>query len=123
MTAAEKAYNALTEDQLTFLSDDEHAKMRARMQTLIEGEALIKAADMKKLEAAQDAYEKVKNSEDGLTIDPTLAAKFETSKTAYYAYEQQAEDFREEHLTKLPEDSAAVSVSYKDAIPAARTAS
>lgn len=41
VAAAEKAYNALTKDQLTFLSEDEHAKMQAnseRMQTLIEGE-------------------------------------------------------------------------------------
>lgn len=141
VTAAEKAYNALTKDQLTFLSDDEHAKMQAnsdRMQTLIDGEALIKAAekaikslpadtkikatDIKKLETAQEAYEKVKNSEDGLTIDPTLAAKFVASEKAYYDYEQTAQAFREEYLTKLPKDANAVSVTYKDAIPDARTA-
>ena len=120
VTAAEKAYNPLTEDQRTFLTEDEHAKMQAnseRMQTLIEGETLIKAAekaikslpadtkikatDSKKLETAQEAYDKVKNSEDGLTIDPKLAEKFETSRTAYYAYQQQAEDFRSEYLAHV----------------------
>lgn len=141
VTAAEKAYNALTKDQLTFLSEDEHAKMQAnseRMQTLIEGETLIKAAekaikslpadtkikatDSKKLETAQDAYDKVKNSEDGLTIDPKLAEKFEASRTAYYAYQQQAEDFRSEYLNALPENANAVTAEYETAIPAARTA-
>lgn len=141
VTAAEKAYNALTKDQLTFLSEDEHAKMQAnseRMQTLIEGETLIKAAekaikslpadtkikatDSKKLETAQEAYDKVKNSEDGLTIDPKLAEKFETSRTAYYAYQQQAEDFRSEYLDALPKDANAVTAEYETAIPAARTA-
>lgn len=141
VTAAEKAYSALTEDQLTFLSDDEHAKMQAnsaRMQTLIEGEALIKAAekaikslpadtkikatDIKKLETAQEAYEKVKNSEDGLTIDPKLAEKFEASEQAYYDYERTAQAFREEYLAKLPEDANAVSNAYVNAIPEARTA-
>ena len=141
VAAAEKAYNALTKDQLTFLSEDEHAKMQAnseRMQTLIEGETLIKAAekaikslpadtkikatDSKKLETAQDAYDKVKNSEDGLTIDPKLAEKFETSRTAYYAYQQQAEDFRSEYLDALPKDANAVTAEYETAIPAARTA-
>lgn len=141
VTAAEKAYNALTEDQLTFLTDDEHAKMQAnseRMKTLIEGEALIKAAekaikslpadtkikatDSKKLETAQDAYDKVKNSEDGLTIDPKLAEKFEASEKAYYEYEQTAQTFRDEYLSKLPEDANAVSVTYVSAIPDARTA-
>lgn len=141
VTAAEKAYNPLTEDQRTFLTEDEHAKMQAnskRMQTLIEGEALIKAAekaikslpadtkikatDSKKLETAQEAYDKVKNSEDGLTIDPKLAEKFEASRTAYYAYQQQAKDFRSEYLSALPKDSNAVSATYKDAIPDARTA-
>ena len=140
VAAAEKAYNALTEDQLTFLSDDEHAKMQAnseRMQTLLTGETLIKAAekaikslpadtkikatDIKKLETAQEAYEKVKNSEDVLTIDLKLAEKFEASEKAYYDYERQAQAFREEYLTKLPEDANAVSVAYKDAIPDART--
>ena len=141
VAAAEKAYNALTKDQLTFLSEDEHAKMQAnseRMQTLIEGETLIKAAekaikslpadtkikatDSKKLETAQEAYDKVKNSEDGLTIDPKLAEKFETSRTAYYAYQQQAEDFRSEYLDALPKDANAVTAEYETAIPAARTA-
>ena len=141
VAAAEKAYNALTKDQLTFLSEDEHAKMQAnseRMQTLIEGETLIKAAekaikslpadtkikatDSKKLETAQEAYDKVKNSEDGLTIDPKLAEKFETSRTAYYAYQQQAEDFRSEYLDALPENANAVTAEYETAIPAARTA-
>ena len=141
VTAAEKAYNALTKDQLTFLSEDEHAKMQAnseRMQTLIEGETLIKAAekaikslpadtkikatDSKKLETAQEAYDKVKNSEDGLTIDPKLAEKFEASRTAYYAYQQQAEDFRSEYLNALPENANAVTAEYETAIPAARTA-
>ena len=141
VAAAEKAYNALTKDQLTFLSEDEHAKMQAnseRMQTLIEGETLIKAAekaikslpadtkikatDSKKLETAQEAYDKVKNSEDGLTIDPKLAEKFETSRTAYYAYQQQAEDFRSEYLNALPENANAVTAEYETAIPAARTA-
>lgn len=141
VTAAEKAYNPLTEDQRTFLTEDEHAKMQAnseRMQTLIEGETLIKAAekaikslpadtkikatDSKKLETAQDAYDKVKNSEDGLTIDPKLAEKFEASRTAYYAYQQQAEDFRSEYLDALPKDANAVTAEYETAIPAARTA-
>ena len=141
VTAAEKAYNALTKDQLTFLTDDEHAKMQAnsaRMKTLIDGEALIKAAekaikslpadtkikatDSKKLETAQDAYDKVKNSEDGLTIDPKLAEKFEASEKAYYEYEQTAQTFRDEYLSKLPEDANAVSVTYVSAIPDARTA-
>lgn len=141
VTAAEKAYNPLTEDQRTFLTEDEHAKMQAnseRMQTLIEGETLIKAAekaikslpadtkikatDSKKLETAQGAYDKVKNSEDGLTIDPKLAEKFETSRTAYYAYQQQAEDFRSEYLDALPKDANAVTAEYETAIPAARTA-
>ena len=141
VTAAEKAYNPLTEDQRTFLTEDEHAKMQAnseRMQTLIEGETLIKAAekaikslpadtkikatDSKKLETAQDAYDKVKNSEDGLTIDPKLAEKFEASRTAYYAYQQQAEDFRSEYLNALPENANAVTAEYETAIPAARTA-
>ena len=141
VTAAEKAYNPLTEDQRTFLTEDEHAKMQAnseRMQTLIEGETLIKAAekaikslpadtkikatDSKKLETAQEAYDKVKNSEDGLTIDPKLAEKFETSRTAYYAYQQQAEDFRSEYLDALPENANAVTAEYETAIPAAQTA-
>ena len=141
VTAAEKAYNPLTEDQRTFFTEDEHAKMQAnseRMQTLIEGETLIKAAekaikslpadtkikatDSKKLETAQEAYDKVKNSEDGLTIDPKLAEKFETSRTAYYAYQQQAEDFRSEYLDALPKDANAVTAEYETAIPAARTA-
>ena len=141
VAAAEKAYNALTKDQLTFLTEDEHAKMQAnseRMQTLIEGETLIKAAekaikslpadtkikatDSKKLETAQEAYDKVKNSEDGLTIDPKLAEKFEASRTAYYAYQQQAEDFRSEYLDALPKDANAVTAEYETAIPAARTA-
>ena len=141
VTAAEKAYNPLPEDQRTFLTEDEHAKMQAnseRMQTLIEGETLIKAAekaikslpadtkikatDSKKLETAQDAYDKVKNSEDGLTIDPKLAEKFETSRTAYYAYQQQAEVFRSEYLDALPKDANAVTAEYETAIPAARTA-
>lgn len=141
VTAAEKAYNPLTEDQRTFLTEDEYAKMQAnseRMQTLIEGETLIKAAekaikslpadtkikatDSKKLETAQEAYDKVKNSEDGLTIDPKLAEKFETSRTAYYAYQQQAEDFRSEYLDALPENANAVTAEYETAIPAARTA-
>ena len=141
VTAAEKAYNPLTEDQRTFLTEDEHAKMQAnseRMQTLIEGETLIKAAekaikslpadtkikatDSKKLETAQEAYDKVKNSEDGLTIDPKLAEKFETSRTVYYAYQQQAEDFRSEYLDALPKDANAVTAEYETAIPAARTA-
>ena len=141
VTAAEKAYNPLTEDQRTFLTEDEHAKMQAnseRMQTLIEGETLIKAAekaikslpadtkikatDSKKLETAQEAYDKVKNSEDGLTIDSKLAEKFETSRTAYYAYQQQAEDFRSEYLDVLPKDANAVTAEYETAIPAARTA-
>ena len=141
VTAAEKAYNPLTEDQRTFLTEDEHAKMQAnseRMQTLIEGETLIKAAekaikslpadtkikatDSKKLETAQEAYDKVKNSEDGLTIDPKLAEKFEASRTAYYAYQQQAEDFRSEYLDVLPKDANAVTAEYETAIPAARTA-
>ena len=109
-----------------------------RMQTLIEGETLIKAAekaikslpadtkikatDSKKLETAQDAYDKVKNSEDGLTIDPKLAEKFEASEKAYYEYEQTAQTFRDEYLSKLPEDANAVSVTYVSAIPDARTA-
>lgn len=141
VTAAEKAYNPLTKDQRTFLTEDEHAKMQAnseRMQTLIEGETLIKAAekaikslpadtkikatDSKKLENAQEAYDKVKNSEDGLTIDPKLAEKFETSRTAYYAYQQQAEDFRSEYLDALPENANAVTAEYETAIPAAQTA-
>ena len=141
VTAAEKAYNPLTKDQRTFLTEDEHAKMQAnseRMQTLIEGETLIKAAekaikslpadtkikatDSKKLETAQDAYDKVKNSEDGLTIDPKLAEKFETSRTAYYAYQQQAEDFRSEYLDALPENANTVTAEYETAIPAAQTA-
>ena len=141
VTAAEKAYNPLTKDQRTFLTEDEHAKMQAnseRMQTLIEGETLIKAAekaikslpadtkikatDSKKLETAQEAYDKVKNSEDGLTIDPKLAEKFETSRTAYYAYQQQAEDFRSEYLDALPENANAVTAEYETAIPAAQTA-
>lgn len=141
VTAAEKAYNPLTEDQRTFLTEDEHAKMQAnseRMQTLIEGETLIKAAekaikslpadtkikatDSKKLETAQEAYDKVKNSEDGLTIDPKLAEKFETSRAAYYAYQQQAEDFRSEYLDALPENANAVTAEYETAIPAAQTA-
>lgn len=141
VTAAEKAYNPLTEDQRTFLTEDEHAKMQAnseRMQTLIEGETLIKAAekaikslpadtkikatDSKKLETAQEAYDKVKNSEDGLTIDPKLAEKFETSRTAYYAYQQQAEAFRSEYLAALPENANAVTAEYETAIPAAQTA-
>ena len=141
VTAAEKAYNPLTEDQRTFLTEDEHAKMQAnseRMQTLIEGETLIKAAekaikslpadtkikatDSKKLETAQEAYDKVKNSEDGLTIDPKLAEKFETSRTAYYAYQQQAEVFRSEYLDALPENANAVTAEYETAIPAAQTA-
>ena len=141
VTAAEKAYNALTEDQLTFLTEEEHEKMRAnseRMQTLIEGETLIKAAekaikslpadtkikatDSKKLETAQEAYDKVKNSEDGLTIDPKLAEKFEASEKAYYEYEKTAQTFRDEYLSKLPEDANAVSVTYVSAIPDARTA-
>ena len=141
VTAAEKAYNPLTEDQRTFLTEDEHAKMQAnseRMQTLIEGETLIKAAekaikslpadtkikatDSKKLETAQEAYDKVKNSEDGLTIDPKLAEKFEASRTAYYAYQQQAENFRSEYLDALPKDANAVTAEYETAIPAARTA-
>lgn len=141
VTAAEKAYNPLTEDQRTFLTEDEYAKMQAnseRMQTLIEGETLIKAAekaikslpadtkikatDSKKLETAQDAYDKMKNSEDGLTIDPKLAEKFETSRTAYYAYQQQAEDFRSEYLDALPENTNAVTAEYETAIPAAQTA-
>lgn len=141
VTAAEKAYNPLTEDQRTFFTEDEHAKMQAnseRMQTLIEGETLIKAAekaikslpadtkikatDSKKLETAQEAYDKVKNSEDGLTIDPKLAEKFETSRTAYYAYQQQAEDFRSEYLDALPENANAVTAEYETAIPAAQTA-
>ena len=141
VTAAEKAYNPLTEDQRTFLTEDEHAKMQAnseRMQTLIEGETLIKAAekaikslpadtkikatDSKKLETAQEAYDKVKNSEDGLTIDPKLAEKFETSRTAYYAYQQQAENFRSEYLDALPENANAVTDEYETAIPAAQTA-
>ena len=141
VTAAEKAYNPLTEDQRTFLTEDEYAKMQAnseRMQTLIEGETLIKAAekaikslpadtkikatDSKKLETAQEAYDKVKNSEDGLTIDPKLAEKFETSRTAYYAYQQQAEDFRSEYLDALPENANAVTAEYETAIPAAQTA-
>lgn len=141
VTAAEKAYNPLTEDQRTFLTEDEYAKMQAnseRMQTLIEGETLIKAAekaikslpadtkikatDSKKLETAQEAYDKVKNSEDGLTIDPKLAEKFETSRTAYYAYQQQAEDFRSEYLDALPKDANAVTAEYETAIPAAQTA-
>ena len=141
VTAAEKAYNPLTEDQRTFLTEDEHAKMQAnseRMQTLIEGETLIKAAekaikslpadtkikatDSKKLETAQEAYDKVKNSEDGLAIDPKLAEKFETSRTAYYAYQQQAEVFRSEYLDALPKDANAVTAEYETAIPAARTA-
>ena len=141
VTAAEKAYNPLTEDQRTFLTEDEHAKMQAnseRMQTLIEGETLIKAAekaikslpadtkikatDSKKLETAQEAYDKVKNSEDGLTIDSKLAEKFEASRTAYYAYQQQAEDFRSEYLDALPKDANAVTAEYETAIPAARTA-
>ena len=141
VTAAEKAYNPLTEDQRTFLTEDEHAKMQAnseRMQTLIEGETLIKAAekaikslpadtkikatDSKKLETAQEAYDKVKNTEDGLTIDSKLAEKFETSRTAYYAYQQQAEDFRSEYLDVLPKDANAVTAEYETAIPAARTA-
>lgn len=140
VTAAEKAYNPLTEDQRTFLTEDEHAKMQAnseRMQTLIEGETLIKAAekaikslpadtkikatDSKKLETAQEAYDKVKNSEDGLTIDPKLAEKFETSRTAYYAYQQQAEVFRSEYLDALPENANAVTAEYETAIPAAQT--
>ena len=141
VTAAEKAYNPLTEDQRTFLTEDEYAKMQAnseRMQTLIEGETLIKAAekaikslpadtkikatDSKKLETAQEAYDKVKNSEDGLAIDPKLAEKFETSRTAYYAYQQQAEVFRSEYLDALPKDANAVTAEYETAIPAARTA-
>ena len=141
VTAAEKAYNALTEDQLTFLSDDEHAKMQAnseRMQTLIDGAALIKAAekaikslpadtkikatDIKKLETAQEAYRAVRESEDGLNIDPTLAAKFAASEKAYYDYEQQAENFRSEYLEALPKDASVVSVEYVNAIPDARTA-
>ena len=141
VTAAEKAYNPLTEDQRTFLTEDEHAKMQAnseRMQTLIEGETLIKAAekaikslpadtkikatDSKKLETAQEAYDKVKNSEDGLAIDPKLAEKFETSRTAYYAYQQQAEDFRSEYLDALPENANTVTAEYETAIPAAQTA-
>lgn len=141
VTAAEKAYNPLTEDQRTFLTEDEYAKMQAnseRMQTLIEGETLIKAAekaikslpadtkikatDSKKLETAQEAYDKVKNSEDGLTIDPKLAEKFETSRTAYYAYQQQAEDFRSEYLDALPKDANAVTAEYETAIPAAQAA-
>ena len=141
VTAAEKAYNPLTEDQRTFLSEDEHAKMQAnseRMQTLIEGETLIKAAekaikslpadtkikatDIKKLETAQDAYNKVLTSKDNLTIDPKLAEKFAASEKAYHDYEQQAEKFRGEYLLALPEDANAVSVTYKDAIPDARTA-
>ena len=141
VTAAEKAYNPLTEDQRTFLTEDEYAKMQAnseRMQTLIEGETLIKAAekaikplpadtkikatDSKKLETAQEAYDKVKNSEDGLTIDPKLAEKFETSRTAYYAYQQQAEDFRSEYLDALPENANTVTAEYETAIPAAQTA-
>lgn len=141
VTAAEKAYNPLTKDQRTFLTEDEYAKMQAnseRMQTLIEGETLIKAAekaikslpadtkikatDSKKLETAQDAYDKVKNSEDGLAIDPKLAEKFETSRTAYYAYQQQAEDFRSEYLDALPENANTVTAEYETAIPAAQTA-
>ena len=141
VTVAEKAYNALTEDQLTFLTEEEHEKMRAnseRMDTLLTGETLIKAAekaikslpadtkikatDSKKLETAQDAYDKVKNSEDGLTIDPKLAEKFEASEKAYYEYEQTAQTFRDEYLSKLPEDANAVSVTYVSAIPDARTA-
>ena len=141
VAAAEKAYNALTEDQLTFLTEEEHEKMRAnseRMDTLLTGETLIKAAekaikslpadtkikatDSKKLETAQEAYDKVKNSEDGLTIDPKLAEKFEASRTAYYAYQQQAEDFRSEYLNALPENANAVTAEYETAIPAARTA-
>ena len=141
VTAAEKAYNPLTEDQRTFLTEDEYAKMQAnseRMQTLIEGETLIKAAekaikplpadtkikatDSKKLETAQEAYDKVKNSEDGLAIDPKLAEKFETSRTAYYAYQQQAEDFRSEYLDALPENANTVTAEYETAIPAAQTA-
>ena len=141
VAAAEKAYNALTEDQLTFLTEEEHEKMRAnseRMDTLLTGETLIKAAekaikslpadtkikatDSKKLETAQEAYDKVKNSEDGLTIDPKLAEKFEASRTAYYAYQQQAEDFRSEYLDALPKDANAVTAEYETAIPAARTA-
>ena len=141
VTAAEKAYNPLTEDQRTFLTEDEHAKMQAnseRMQTLIEGETLIKAAekaikslpadtkikatDIKKLETAQEAYRAVRESEDGLNIDPTLAAKFAASEKAYYDYEQQAENFRSEYLEALPKDSNAVTVEYEAAIPAARTA-
>ncbi len=141
VTAAEKAYNPLTEDQRTFLTEDEHAKMQAnseRMQTLIEGETLIKAAekaikslpadtkikatDIKKLETAQEAYRAVRESEDDLNIDPTLAAKFVASEKAYYDYEQTAQTFREEYLTKLPEDANAVSVAYVTAIPDARTA-
>lgn len=141
VTAAKKAYNALSEDQLTFLTEEEHEKMRAnseRMDTLLTGETLIKAAekaikslpadtkikatDSKKLETAQEAYDKVKNSEDGLTIDPKLAEKFETSRTAYYAYQQQAEDFRSEYLDALPENANAVTAEYETAIPAAQTA-
>lgn len=141
VTAAEKAYNALTEDQKTFLMEEEHAKMQAnseRMETLIEGEALIKAAekaikslpadtkikatDIKKLETAQEAYRAVRESEDGLNIDPTLAAKFAASEKAYYDYEQQAENFRSEYLEALPKDASVVSVEYVNAIPDARTA-
>ena len=141
VTAAEKAYNPLTEDQRTFLTEDEHAKMQAnseRMQTLIEGETLIKAAekaikslpadtkikatDSKKLETAQEAYRAVRESEDGLNIDPTLAAKFAASEKAYYDYEQQAENFRSEYLEALPKDASVVSVEYVNAIPDARTA-
>ena len=141
VTAAEKAYNPLTEDQRTFLTEDEHAKMQAnseRMQTLIEGETLIKAAekaikslpadtkikatDIKKLETAQEAYRAVRESEDGLNIDPTLAAKFAASEKAYYDYEQQAENFRSEYLEALPKDASVVSVEYVNAIPDARTA-
>ena len=57
-----------------------------------------------------------------MTIDPKLAEKFETSRTAYYAYQQQAEDFRSEYLDALPKDANAVTAEYETAIPAARTA-
>ena len=57
-----------------------------------------------------------------MTIDPKLAEKFETSRTAYYAYQQQAENFRSEYLDALPKDANAVTAEYETAIPAARTA-
>ena len=139
VSAAEKAFNKLTEDQKTFLKEGSEEKLTAnvdRMAVLTENQAdikkaeklikslptaeKIKASDRTKLENAKAAYQKVTDSEENLTIAPDLAEKLEASKLAFETYEQDAQTFREEALGLLPETVAEVFASDEDAITNAR---